>query len=138
MGERGTNYQIEWMVDPEAEEESTEELLTEIREEVSEDIQDRGRVRRNSIDPMTFASIAMLSINSTSLLIQIYQYLDGRDGSTVGIMKVEDGDSIYADNVEKTEIEEIGGTYIGNVEGDLNLFEISPEQAIELSEEREE
>ena len=131
-------YKIEWMVDPEAEKNSAEELVAEVQQSVSEDVEDAGRMRRNSVDPMVLTSVAMLGVSSASLLIQTYRYLSERDDSTVGIMKIENGHHIYADEISETTIEEVGGTYIGNVEGDLNLFEISSEQAEELAEKIEE
>ena len=80
----------------------------------------------------------MLGVSSASLLIQTYRYLNERDDSAVGIMKVENGHHIYADEISETTVEEAGGTYIGNIEGDLNLFEISSEKAEELAEKIEE
>ena len=138
-------YQIEWQVNRWTMEKSQEELVAEIKESINGELEEpvddeigEGEVViRKNHDPSLFVSIASLGVAGISTLVQIYQFLQERDDSQVGIMSDGDGNMIYADEISQTQIEEVNGTYIGNVEGDLNLFQVTPHQAEELMEEIE-
>ncbi|QGA82097.1 hypothetical protein [Halomicrobium sp. LC1Hm] len=134
----GDQYKIEWLLDTDEKlsSEESEQLVQELVEEIDaeDEVEFGGQVIRKSVTEV--ASVGILIVSSISTLIQVYQFLQDREDSNVGVRQVGN-EMFYVDEVNPTVIEENGGTVIANVEGDVYFFTLPDDmdQHVELMAE---
>ncbi|KAA9398511.1 hypothetical protein Har1130_03730 [Haloarcula sp. CBA1130] len=134
----GDQYKIEWLLDTDEKlsSEESEQLVQELAEEIDaeDEVEFGGQVIRKSVTEV--ASVGILIVSSISTLIQVYQFLQDRDDSNVGVRQVNN-EMFYVDEVNPTVIEDNGGTVIANVEGDVYFFTLPEDmdQHVELMAE---
>lgn len=134
----GDQYKIEWLLDTDEKlsSEESEQLVQELVEEIDaeDEVEFGGQVIRKSVTEV--ASVGILIVSSISTLIQVYQFLQDRNDSNVGVRQVNN-EMFYVDEVNPTVIEENGGTVIANVEGDVYFFTLPEDmdQHVELMAE---
>ena len=92
--------------------------------------------RELSADPSTVVAIGSLIVTSANLLLDIYEKLDDKENFELNAMSTADGDTIYANEFEKSIVQNNGGTVIGKVEGDL-IFTADFESLREIKQEQE-
>lgn len=116
------------------------EILEDIVSEIGKDVEVSRRTTEQ-LAPGTETAIALgsLVVSSATLLFQVYKYLQEREDVDSGAVSTEDGESVYIeDNADVELIQLAGGKIIKDVEGDVTIYEISAEAALELNKMRQE
>jgi hypothetical protein len=106
-----------------------EELLHGIAREaeIEDDVQFGNPVVRKSVDPTLAVSLGILVVGSVNTLITLLNYLDEREAVGTGIVKTNDGQLVSIDKVDKTVVENNGGIVLGELEGDVIVYQEDPE-----------
>lgn len=92
--------------------------------------------RELSADLATMVAIGSLIISSTDLLLSIYEKIKEKEDFEPNAMSTADGETIYANELDKSIVQNHGGTVIGEVEGDL-IFSADFESIKEIKKEHE-
>lgn len=129
MSERSFKTELVVDADDDLTAEEKQERILELANEagVGDKVSYGGEMVRKSVDPMVPISLGILLVSGTTALITLIQYLEERDDVGTGIVQTGDGQLVSAEEIEKTVIENNGGIVLGEVDGDVVIFQEDPD-----------
>lgn len=128
--EAGSDYFVEF-VSQDPSPERRERMVEEMRQELGEAVSEGTPIERKHAgpDPYAVASLAVGTVGALLSAVQLWMKLS--DDNRIGLGKTSEG-LLFIEPHSREQVEAVGGTVIGNVEGDLNLIALSPQQVMDL------
>lgn len=120
------------LVSQHPDEERRAEMVGEMEQEYGDKLS-RGPliVRKHAgPDPLSVVSLAVSSIGTLLSALQMWMKLS--EENRTGIGKTSDGRYLFLEPYTREQVESIGGRFIGNVEGDMNLIALSVQETMDL------